>query len=187
MNYELNIITRDMIPSNIYLCGKTDEDDWTKINYFEFDNGLECVIGANRYLSGKDAIESIKDELDYVLDNDNPEELQKYYYKNLENFIPYSDCVKIFNYYFENEPLIKEAYYTYFDKEESDDNDEDMEESESESEYESKNNNKIIDDTIRDKIEHYMDKYMNKAIKLVSQKVAKKIIKKIENDKLVLF
>jgi hypothetical protein len=116
MNYEFNIITIDMIPSNIYLC---DKDDWTKINYFEFANGLECVIGANRYLSGKDAIESIKNELDYVLENNNPEELQQYFYDNFENFISYSDCVKIYNYYYKNEGLIKEVYYTYFDKGES--------------------------------------------------------------------
>ncbi len=105
MNYELNIITRDMIPNNIYLCDN-GKDDWNKINYFEFDNGLKCVIGAGRYLSGKDAIESIYDEMDYVLENNNPEELQKYFYDNFDNFISYSDCVKIYNYYYENEGLI---------------------------------------------------------------------------------
>lgn len=182
MNYELNIITRDMIPSNIYLCGKNDEKDWTKINYFEFDNGLECVIGANRYLSGKDAIESMKDELDYVLENNSPEELQQYFYDNFENFIPYSDCVKIFNYFYENKELIKEAYYTYFDKEESD-NDEDMEEEIDD----------IIDDNTRDKIEKYIDKYtekyLNKALEWTKQKVHNKVTKKIKgiDEKLVLF
>jgi hypothetical protein len=170
-----------MIPDNIYLC---DIDNWTKINYFEFENGLKCVIGANRYLSGKNAIESIKDELDYVLENNNPEELQQYYYDNFENFISYSDCVKIFNYYYENENLIKEAYYTYFDKEEND-ADENEEEEEDEDE---ENNNQIIDDNTRDKIEYYMDKYMDKAIESVSQKIAnkisKKIIKKVVAEKL---
>ncbi len=165
MNYELNIITRNMIPNNIYLCDN-GKDDWNKINYFEFENGLKCVIGANRYLSGKDAIESMKDEMDYILENDSPEELQQYFYDNFENFISYSDCVKIFNYYNENEDLIKETYYTYFDKE-------DMEE-----EY--------IDDNTRDKIEEYVDKYtekyLNKAIQWAQKKVYQKVNKKINNN-----
>jgi hypothetical protein len=177
MNYEINIITRDMIPSNIYLC---NIDEWTKINHFKFENGLQCIVGANRHLSSKDAIESINDELDNVLENNNPEELQQYYYDNFENFISYSDCVKIFNYYYENEVLIKEAYYTYFDREENyeEESDEEIEELD-EYKVEDEDETQIISDDIRDKIDHYMDKYMNKAIKLVSQKVAKKISKKI--------
>ena len=79
MNYEINIITRDMIPSNIYLC---NIDEWTKINHFKFENGLQCIVGANRHLSSKDAIESIKDELDNVFGTNSPEELQQYYYDN---------------------------------------------------------------------------------------------------------
>ncbi len=166
MNYELNIITRDMIPRNIYLCDN-GKDEWNKINYFDFDNGFKCVIGASRYLSGKDAIESMKDEMDYVLQNESPEELQQYFYDNFENFINYSNCVKIYNYYYENEGLIKEVYYTYFDKEESNN---DMEDSTDE-EIENK-------ELIEKYIQKYANKYIEKSFDVIFEKVANKMNKK---------
>ncbi len=157
MDYNLSIISRDQIPNNIYLCGKNDKDEWQKINYFEFENGLKCVIGASRYLSGKDAVESMKNELDYVLENDSPDALQKYFYENFENFISYSDCQKIFNYYTDNEELIKEAYYTYFDKEESSDD-------------ESENN---FNENDKEHIQKYIEKYTEKYVKKAFENVCK--------------
>lgn len=188
MDYEFDIITRDQIPSKIYLCGKNDENDWKKINYFKFENGLECVIGSGRYLSAKDAIDSVKSELDYIIDIDRPDELQTYFFENFDNFIPYQDCVKIWNYYFENEVLIKEAYYSYFDKEDTSDND-NMEEEEEEA----TTHKFIIDDDIRDKIEDcinkYCEKYVSKAIQWARNKVQNKVNKKFKqiDEKLVLF
>jgi hypothetical protein len=89
MDYKFDIIMRDQVPLNIYLCGKNDENDWKKINYFKFENGLECVIGSNRYLSAKEAINSIKSQLDYIIDINNPDELQEYFFDNFDNYITY--------------------------------------------------------------------------------------------------
>lgn len=115
MNYQFKEITMDIIPDDIYLCNKSK---WKFINYFQFDNGLKCIIGSNYKLSAKDAINTIKDEMNNVLDdNNNSDELQKYYYDNFNIFIPYSDCIKIYKYYNNNEKLIKEVFNTYFDKE----------------------------------------------------------------------
>ena len=55
--------------------------------------------------------------MDYVLQNNNPEELQNYFYENFEDFKTYSDCIKILNYYTTNQYLIRDTYYTYFEQE----------------------------------------------------------------------
>lgn len=122
MDCDINFITRKYIPDNIYLCGNTD-DEWSMIHLCTFDNGLQCIVGANSYQQADSIIKSIKDEMDYVLQNNSPGELQYYNYDNFQDFKNDSDCVKIFNYYTINQYLIREAYYTYFEHE---DNPEDL-------------------------------------------------------------
>jgi hypothetical protein len=119
MNADISIINRNNIPNDIYLCG-SEYDEWNIIHLCTFDNGLQCILGANNYQSADSIIESSKDEMDYVLLNNNPEELQNYFYENFQDFKTYTDCVKIFNYYTINQYLIREAYYTFFEQEESD-------------------------------------------------------------------
>ena len=192
MNYDFDIITRDQIPSNIYLCNKNHENEWNKINYFEFNNGFKCIVGANNYLSGQDAIQSIKDEMKYVLENNNPEELQHYFYENFESFISYTDCVKIYNYYSDNEDLINEVYYTYFDKEDSETEDSDIEDDDTEDDEttdETTDTDNIFDDkmdTIKQNIinysKKYTQKYLDKAINEAYKIISKKVLKKIEKE-----
>jgi hypothetical protein len=109
------IIDRNQIPEYIYFCG--GDDEWSIIYLCEFENGLQCILGSGNHQTTKRIIESTKDEMDYVLANTNsPEELQNYYYENFQDFKKYSDCVKIFNYYINNQHLIDEAFYSYFDQ-----------------------------------------------------------------------
>jgi hypothetical protein len=120
MDATLYIIERNQIPEDIYLCGEGD-DEWSMIYLCEFENGLQCILGAGNYQTVESIIESTKDEMDDVLANTNsPEELQNYYYEQFQDFKQYSDCVKIFNYYINNQHLINQAYYLYFEHEDSD-------------------------------------------------------------------
>ncbi len=166
MDYDLNIISRNQIPTDIYLCENTKEKDWDMIHLVEFENGLKCVQGSYYPQQAKNIIESIKDELDYIIDINSPEELQEYFYDNFDNFKNYKDCVKIWNYYHNNKYLIEEAYNSYFNEEteEEDDN--------------------IIDDDTRDKIEEYVEKYteiyVNKAMQWASNKIKNKVSKKAD-------
>jgi hypothetical protein len=117
MEYELNIITRDQIPNNIYLCQNTKDKDWYMIHLVEFYNGLKCVQGSYYPQQAKDIIENIKDEMDYIINTNSPDELQEYFYDNFNNFINYKNCVKIWNYYHNNKNLIEEVYGSYFNEE----------------------------------------------------------------------
>ncbi len=113
------IINRDQIPEHIYLCNG-GKYEWSIIHLCEFENGLQCVFGANSYQTINSIIESTKDEMDYILANtNNPKELQNYFYDNFQDFKSYSDCIKIFNYYTNNQHLINQAFYSYFDQDNS--------------------------------------------------------------------
>ncbi len=113
MNYNLNIISRDQIPDNMYLCEQTNDKEWELIHLFEFDNGLKCILGANFPQQVEDIIETLENEIDYIIDIDNPDELQEYYYNEFESFYKYKDCVKIWNYYHSNQNLIREVINSY--------------------------------------------------------------------------
>lgn len=116
MEANIIIINRNQIPNNIYLCGGIN-DEWYMIHLCDFENGLQCILGAGSYQGAESIIESTKDEMDYVLENtNNPDELQNYYYENYQDFKLYKDCVKIFDYYTNNQHLIREAYNTYFEQ-----------------------------------------------------------------------
>ncbi len=114
MDYELNIITRDQIPDVIYLCENTKDKDWRMIYLVEFENGLKCVQGSYYHQQAKSIIESIKDEMDYIINMNSPDELQEYFYDNFDNFTNYKNCVKIWNYYHNNKYLIKDVYDSFF-------------------------------------------------------------------------
>ena len=76
MDYNLNIISRNQIPSDIYLCERSKNKEWELIHLFEFENGLKCILGANFTQQVDDIIESIKNEMDYIINIDTPDELQ---------------------------------------------------------------------------------------------------------------
>ena len=113
MDYYLNIISRDQIPANMYLCERSDNKEWELIHLFEFDNGLKCILGANFPQQVEDIIETIKNEMDYIININSPDELQEYYYNEFESFYKYKDCVKIWNYYHSNKYLIREVVQSY--------------------------------------------------------------------------
>jgi hypothetical protein len=115
MDYDINIITRKHIPSNIYLCSGFDKD-WEMIHSFEFENGLQFIIGSNHPISSPELIlEDMKQELECVLNNETVGDLQDYYYNNFENFINYNDCYKIWNYYNNNKHLIMQVINAFND------------------------------------------------------------------------
>ncbi len=113
MDYNINIITRNQIPSNIYLCDGINKD-WNMIHSFEFENGLQFIIGSNYPISSAELIiEDISQELECVLNKNDINELQNYYYNTFENFIKYNDCCKIWNYYHNNQHLIREIINSF--------------------------------------------------------------------------
>jgi hypothetical protein len=162
MDYELNIISRDQIPSDIYLCERSKEKEWELIHLVEFNNGLKCIQGSNYPQEAKDIIDSIKNELDYIIDIDTPEELQEYYHDDFESFYKYKDCVKIWNYYHNNKDLIIEAYNSYF-KEDSDNEESDEEE--------------LDKDLVKKYIKKYCEIYFDEAIGKICEKVLNKLKK----------
>ena len=113
MDYNLNIISRNQIPADLYLCERSKNKEWELIHLFEFENGLKCILGANFTQQVDDIIESIKNEMDYIINIDTPDELQEYYYNEFESFYKYKDCVKIWNYYHSNQNLIREVINSY--------------------------------------------------------------------------
>ena len=83
MNYTINIITREQIPSNIYLCDGF-KNDWEMIHSFEFENGLQYIIGSNHPISSVELIiEDMSHDLECVLNTNDASELQDYYYYRL--------------------------------------------------------------------------------------------------------
>ncbi len=116
MECDLQVITRDQIPSDIYLSATGDEKDWRFIHLGKFKNGLLCIYGSGYPEHPKTLIETTKDEMDYVIKTENPDILQQYYYDNFSDFKSYKDCIKIWDYYHNNKKLIDEVYYTYFTK-----------------------------------------------------------------------
>ena len=118
MNYDLNIISRNQVPSNIYLCERSNGKEWELIHLFEFDNGLKCILGANFPQQVDDIIECIKNDFEYIIDIDSPDDLQEYYKDNFDSFYKYKDCVKIWNYYHSNQNLIREVINSYNDEDE---------------------------------------------------------------------
>jgi hypothetical protein len=115
MNYEINIITRKQVPSDIYLCGENDKQDFRYIHLFEFENGLKYVIGSYNYIN---TVEEIIENLEFDFRtaneyNNNPDELQEYYKNEFDIYYKYSICNKIWNYYNNNKQLIKEVIEYY--------------------------------------------------------------------------
>jgi hypothetical protein len=81
-------------------------------------------------------------ELELVLNNNTPADLQSYYYHNIDTFINYNDCIKIWNYYINNQHLIKEVIDSFSTAEyktesESDDSSNFITDTETESEFDS--------------------------------------------------
>lgn len=100
IDYDMLITTREYIPDELYLCKKTDEEDWKDIYLFKFENGFNYVIGSNfRINDVNDIIESLKFDYEIVDNTVSASDLQNYYYENFDNFVKYEDCVKIFNHY----------------------------------------------------------------------------------------
>lgn len=113
MDYNLNIINRSQVPSNLYLK-EAPNKEWDMIHFFEFNNGLKYVIGSEYSLgSPKHIVDDMEHELDYVLENNSPSELQDYYYEYFQEFKSLDDCVKIWNYYNTYYNLIKEVINFY--------------------------------------------------------------------------
>ncbi len=114
MNYDLNIITRSQIPSHIYLCDNTYNNDWAMIHRFDFENGLMYIIGSHNPInSPTDIIENMEYDIRTVLNCTNPDELQEYYEDEFGMHYKYKDCVKIWNYYHDNQHLINQVINSY--------------------------------------------------------------------------
>ncbi len=113
MDYNLNIISRNQIPTDLYLCERSKDKEWELIHLFEFENGLKCILGANFPQQVDDIIECIKNEMEYIINIGSPDELQEYYYDEFESFYKYKDCVKIWNYYHSNQNLIRDVINSY--------------------------------------------------------------------------
>jgi hypothetical protein len=114
MDYELDIIARKQIPYDIFLCGENEKDDFECIHKYQFNNGLTYIIGSYNYIeSPKDFIENMEYEMQTVLENNSPDELQQYYKDNFNIFYYYKNCEKIWNYYKKNEQLIKQVIEYY--------------------------------------------------------------------------
>jgi hypothetical protein len=114
MEYTVNIITRNEIPNNIYLCEGIDKD-WDMIHSFEFKNGLKYIIGSNNSITSAELIiEDISHEFELVLNKNDPADYQSYYYNTFNEFINYKDCCKIWNYYHDNMNLIKELINAFY-------------------------------------------------------------------------
>ncbi len=117
MEYDLNIITRDMIPSDLYLCERDTKKDWEMIHFYEFENGLKYVIGSNFPIhSVEELIESMEHELNTIIECDDPGELQELYRNDYDMFYKYKDCEKIWNYYHKNHNLLRQVIESYNDE-----------------------------------------------------------------------
>ena len=131
MDYEISIITRNQIPSEIFLYDeydKDDKDDFKYIHLFEFNNGINFGIGSNyRIYDVEEIIETLETDYNITTEyNKDPDELQEYYKDEFDIFYKYRTCEKIWNYYYNNKQLIKDIinYYKYEEVEESDINEE---------------------------------------------------------------
>ncbi len=116
MEYQINIITRSQIPSNIYLCSDNEDinKDWKIIHSFEFKNGLQYIIGSNHPISYPELImEEMAHNLECCLNTSDAAELQTFYYNNFNNFIKYKDCCKIWDYFQNNQHLIIEVINSF--------------------------------------------------------------------------
>lgn len=85
---------------------------------YNFTNGLKFIIGTNNSdTSIKDVVEAMDFTIDIVLKYSiSAYELQLYYQDYLDIFYSYKECTKIFDYYTNNEHLIREVieYYTEY-------------------------------------------------------------------------
>ena len=115
MDYQIQLITRDQIPSNIYLCGENDEPDFRYIHLFEFNNGFKIVYGSyNRIYHVKDIIEDIELEFRITTEyNNSPADLQEYYQDEFDMNYKYKNCEKIWNHYNNNKQLIQDIIDYY--------------------------------------------------------------------------
>ena len=122
MDYEISIINRNQIPSDIFLCGENDETDFKYIHLFEFTNGLKYVIGSNnRIYTAEEIIEHVEFDFNITTEyNKDPDELQEYYNNEFDIYYKYRTCEKIWNYYNNNKELIKQIidYYKVEEDEE---------------------------------------------------------------------
>jgi hypothetical protein len=122
MDYEISIINRNQIPSDIYLCGENNEKDFKYIHFFEFTNGLKYVIGSNnRIYTAEEIIENLEFDFNITTEyNKDPDELQEHYNDEFDIFYKYQICEKIWNYYNNNKELIKQIidYYKVEEDEE---------------------------------------------------------------------
>jgi hypothetical protein len=122
MNYETEIITQEQIPSNVYFHDKNE--NYKYIHMYKFTNGLTFVIGSNNYLVYiGEIVNAMNNTINIVLKHSiSAYELQLHYQDYLGVFCSYKDCIKIFDYYNDNEHLIRQIikYYTeyYYEVEE---------------------------------------------------------------------
>ena len=119
MDYQIKLITRSQVPSDIYLCGENDENDFRYIHLFEFNNGFKIVYGSHsRIYHVKDIIEDIELEFRITTEyNNSPADLQEYYEDEYDMHYKYKICEKIWNHYNNNKELIKNIIDYYIDEE----------------------------------------------------------------------
>lgn len=112
IDYDVNIITRDMVPTNIYLTKSFKDTDWAMIHRFTFDNSLEFYIGANFPITSiEEAIEHLRFDYEHFSNFESPEQIQEYFFDEYVQYIKYNDCMKIYDYFHINEKMIKNIIY----------------------------------------------------------------------------
>ena len=115
MDYEISIITRNQVPSEFFLCGEDDKEDFKYIHLFEFNNGFNYVIGSyNKINTIEEVIEILENDFNITTEyNKDPDELQEYYKNEFDIYCKYRVCEKIWNYYNINKELIKDIIDYY--------------------------------------------------------------------------
>ena len=80
-------------------------------HYFihKFTNNFEIIVGQNNLIISN-PIDTIYDEMQYVLNNRSAGEYQQFILEEHEIFIQYNLCVKIYKFYENNKNLIEEIY-----------------------------------------------------------------------------
>ena len=111
MSYYL--VDRKNIPNDIYLFYpsnyKQNKQECPQVQKFVFENGLEYYIGYNNPIyEAYEVVKIIEQEYNIISQFESPDEYQQYYHNQMEWYMSYKDCEKIWNYYYYNKDLIVE-------------------------------------------------------------------------------
>jgi hypothetical protein len=121
MDYQLDIITINQIPSNVFVCNGSNGKPFNYIHKYTYNNGLIFIIGADELITSlTNIIEKMQFDMDTMNYAESAYELQLYYQDYLGIYNDYKYFCKMFDYYTANQQLINEVieYYTEDESEE---------------------------------------------------------------------